>query len=107
MGNKNNKITLLPKDTKQTNAGQACDMLDGPCSCGAWHKSDNPSNAVNLENKLCQMFKKVLKDLDTLWFMFSIYVGERQIASGDVVTHKELVRRFKHLKEKHDKRMAQ
>jgi len=100
-------VIPLPKGTKQTNAGQVCDMLDGPCSCGAWHKSSNQSNSENLETKLCQMFKKVLKDLDTLWFMFSIYIGENQIARGDIVTHKKLVRRLKFLKDKHAKRMAQ
>ena len=29
----------LPKDSTQTNGGQKCDMLVGPCACGAWHKS--------------------------------------------------------------------
>lgn len=28
----------LPPDVVKTNGGQRCDMWDGPCSCGAWHK---------------------------------------------------------------------
>lgn len=27
----------LPPGEVRTNAGQYCDMLKGPCACGAWH----------------------------------------------------------------------
>jgi hypothetical protein len=51
-------------------------------------------HAAKLEDKLCQRFKKVIKDIDTLWFMFSIYVGECQIERGDVFTHEEVFKRL-------------
>ncbi len=37
--NTNNKP--MPLDRVRFNGGQRCDMLVGPCACGAWHKSED------------------------------------------------------------------
>lgn len=33
----------LPENAHRTNAGQRCDMADGPCACGAWHFAVTPT----------------------------------------------------------------
>jgi len=93
------KITPLPKGVKQTNAGQSCDMLDGPCSCGAWHKN----KSMPIEEKIRHLINKIRTDLDILDLVLSIYIGENQIARGDVFSHKEVLAK---IKRKYGKRLA-
>ncbi len=31
-------ISSIAEDTKLYNGGRKCDLLFGPCSCGAWHE---------------------------------------------------------------------
>lgn len=35
------KDILMPKGLDFRNGGQSCDMLAGPCACGAWHKLED------------------------------------------------------------------
>ncbi len=41
------------------NGGTACDVLDGPCSCGAWHKLEEDRNGLTPLGK--KMRKKLLE----------------------------------------------
>ena len=36
---------LKPEDVRY-NGGQRCDMLSGPCSCGAWHDPNMPKKMI-------------------------------------------------------------
>lgn len=36
----------MPEDRVRHNgSGTPCDMLKGPCACGAWHTGDEPTEA--------------------------------------------------------------
>jgi len=39
------KSQRLPDGVRRTNGGQTCDMLIGPCSCGATHVEGEPGTA--------------------------------------------------------------
>jgi hypothetical protein len=41
--NRASEIIPLPPGEHRSNAGQECDMLRGPCSCGAWHDGTEPT----------------------------------------------------------------
>ncbi len=42
------------------NGGTACDVLDGPCSCGAWHKLEEDRKGLTPLGR--KMRKKLLED---------------------------------------------
>ena len=39
------KSQRLPEGVRRSNGGQSCDMLIGPCSCGATHVDGEPGTA--------------------------------------------------------------
>ena len=47
---KNNNLVLMPSHIKTRNPNHPsmvfCDMLIGPCVCGAWHKEEDWKNKI-------------------------------------------------------------
>jgi hypothetical protein len=46
-----NKVTPLKPEDARYNGGQRCDMLSGPCSCGAWHDPKMPKKTIKSDKK--------------------------------------------------------
>lgn len=47
--NKQSMTVPMPKEIEIHNGThEPCDMLIGPCSCGAWHITDNLENIIKI-----------------------------------------------------------